>query len=294
MQETIFRENDIRGTYPEEINELVMKDIAIGIAKKCKSEGVDSIAVARDGRLSGEPLLTNFCEAILNCGIDVNCIGLATSPMLYFAAKKEKSKSGIMITGSHNPKNYNGIKMVINNSSVSGNEILKLISNAPLDIYQVPRKNFFMGRWIKYSGWHPNYRQPQLFKNGKMSYTVESVHEGYISHSNKEIGTISNIIWQFPFKNTEEIIHKTNRYSSLGVKKLQGKGVNGNVFKAFLHGFWSFIKHYIFKLGFLDGGPGFVIAFGNFEGTFYRYIKLMEAQKNWTPPTINPIDRSTK
>src|SRR5210317_2381634 len=129
MQETIFRENDIRGTYPEEINELVMKNIAIGIAKKCKSEGVDSIAIGRDGRLSGEPLLTNFCEAILNCGINVNCIGLATSPMLYFAAKKEKSKSGIMITGSHNPKNYNGIKMVINDNSVSGSEILSLIKN---------------------------------------------------------------------------------------------------------------------------------------------------------------------
>ena len=173
-------------------------------------------------------------------------------------------------------------------------EILALIDNAPLEIYRVPRKNFFMGRWIKYSGWHPNYRQPQLFKNGKMSYTMESVHEGYISHSNKEIGTISNIIWQFPFKNTEEIIHKTNRYSSLGVKKLQGKGVKGSVLKAFLHGFWSFIKHYIFKLGFLDGGPGFVIAFGNFEGTFYRYIKLTEAQKNWTHPSTNPIHKPNK
>ncbi|MGB1608603.1 MAG: phosphomannomutase/phosphoglucomutase, partial [Gammaproteobacteria bacterium] len=52
-----------------------------------------------------------------------------TSPMLYFAAKKEESKSGIMITGSHNPKNYNGIKMVINNNSVSGSEILSLIKN---------------------------------------------------------------------------------------------------------------------------------------------------------------------
>ena len=50
--------------------------------------------------------------------------------MLYFAAKKEKSKSGIMITGSHNPKDYNGIKMVINNSSVSGNEILALIKDS--------------------------------------------------------------------------------------------------------------------------------------------------------------------
>ena len=53
MQESIFRENDIRGTYPEELNELIIKDIAKGIAKKCRAEGVNSIAVARDCRLSG-------------------------------------------------------------------------------------------------------------------------------------------------------------------------------------------------------------------------------------------------
>ena len=69
-------------------------------------------------------------------------------------------------------------------------EIIKLIDNAPLDIYRVPRKNFFMGRWIKHSGWYPNFRQPQLFKKGKMSYTNESVHEGYINNSSKKIGTI--------------------------------------------------------------------------------------------------------
>jgi glycosyltransferase involved in cell wall biosynthesis len=173
-------------------------------------------------------------------------------------------------------------------------EIVNLITNAPLDLYRVPRKNFFMGRWIKHSGWYPNFRQPQLFKNGKMSYTMEPVHEGYISHSDKKIGTIRNIIWQFPFKNTEEVIHKTNRYSTLGSQKLQKKGVKSSVFKAFFHGFWSFIKHYIFKLGFLDGGPGFVIAFGNFEGTFYRYIKLMEAQKKWKTPITKPIQNSKK
>ena len=173
-------------------------------------------------------------------------------------------------------------------------EIIALIDNAPLDIYQVPRKNFFMGRWIKHSGWYPNYRQPQLFRNGKMRYTMESVHEGYISHSDKEIGVIKNHIWQFPFKNTEEILRKANRYSTLGVQKLQEKEKNSTVFKAFLHGSWSFIKHYIFKLGFLDGGPGFVIALGNFEGTFYRYIKLMEAQENWKAPNIDPIHKAQK
>ena len=173
-------------------------------------------------------------------------------------------------------------------------EIIALIDNAPLDIYQVPRKNFFMGRWIKHSGWYPNYRQPQLFRNGKMRYTAEPVHEGYISQSDKEIGVIKNFIWQFPFKNTEEILRKANRYSTLGVKKLQEKEKNSTVFKAFLHGFWSFIKHYIFKLGFLDGGPGFVIAFGNFEGTFYRYVKLMEAQEDWKNPNIDPIHKAQK
>jgi len=173
-------------------------------------------------------------------------------------------------------------------------EILKLIDDSPLDIYKVPRKNFFMGRWIKFSGWHPNFRQPQLFKNGMMSYSLDTVHEGFIKHSNKKIGTLKNIIWQFPFKNTEEVMHKANRYSTLGVIKLKERGVKGSIFKAFLHGFWSFTKHYIFKLGFLDGGPGFVIAFGNFEGTFYRYIKLTEAQKNWKSPQSQVIKKDFK
>lgn len=168
-------------------------------------------------------------------------------------------------------------------------EILSVIENADHDIYRVPRKNFFMGRWIKYSGWYPNYRQPQLFRKGKMSYDLKPVHEGFISHSSKEIGNIKNFIWQFPFKNTAEVIHKANRYSTLGVKKLQDKGKVGGVFIALLHGLWSFIKHYILKLGFLDGGPGFVIAVGNFEGTFYRYIKLTEAQSEWTAPSVDPI-----
>ena len=149
-----------------------------------------------------------------------------------------------------------------------------------------------MGKWINYAGWYPNFRQPQLFRNGMMTYDLKPVHEGYISHSNEKIGVIKNAIWQFPFKNTEEMINKANRYSSLGVEKLENKKVNSGVFKAFLHGLWSFIKHYFFKLGFLDGGAGLVIAFGNFEGTFYRYVKLYEAQSNWKTPKVIPINKT--
>ena len=173
-------------------------------------------------------------------------------------------------------------------------EILSLMESSSIDIFKIPRKNFFMGKWIKFSGWYPNYRQPQLFKNGKMSYDLKPVHEGYISHSKKQIGTLRNSIWQLPFKNINEVIYKANRYSDLGAIKLKEKGVKGGVFKAFLHGFWSFLKHYIFKFGFLDGGAGFVIAFGNFEGTFYRYVKLAEHKADWRTPEVKPIKKLKK
>lgn len=168
-------------------------------------------------------------------------------------------------------------------------EILSIIKNPSHDIYFIPRKNFFMGKFINHSGWYPNYRQPQLFKKGAMTYDLKPVHEGYVSHSDLKIGALKNHIWQFPFQNFDEVIRKANKYSTLGVSKLEAKNIKGSVLKAFLHASWSFIKHYIFKLGFLDGGAGFVIAFGNFEGTFYRYIKLYERQAEWKPPGSLPI-----
>ena len=102
---------------------------------------------------------------------------------------------------------------------------------------------------------------------------------------------MKNHIWQFPFKDTSEIIKKANRYSSLGAQKLLEKGESGGFFKAFIHGLWSFIKHYVFKLGFLDGGAGLVIAIGNFEGTFYKYIKLTEYQANLKQPKFNSTNK---
>ncbi len=130
LDTSIFREYDIRGTYPEQLNEETIKLIAYAISKKCSEEGVDTLAVGRDGRLSGESLLNAFCKGLSDSGIHVNNIGLVTSPLLYFAAKKQDSKSGIMITGSHNPKNYNGIKMVVNDKPVSGTEILTLTQDS--------------------------------------------------------------------------------------------------------------------------------------------------------------------
>ena len=127
VTKSIFREYDIRGIYPEEINEDVISQIARAISIKCEQENVSKICVGRDGRLSGESLLSSLSSSLSDYGIDVENIGLVTTPLLYFAAKNNKYKSGVMITGSHNPKNYNGVKLVINDKPVSGNEIYKLI-----------------------------------------------------------------------------------------------------------------------------------------------------------------------
>ena len=153
------------------------------------------------------------------------------------------------------------------------------------DVYWTPRQNFFMGRWIRHSGWYPNYRQPQLFRKGAMHYDLKPVHEGYVLNSTRPIGHMKQAIWQFPFKNMAEVMHKANRYSSLGAEKIVHKKIT--MASALAHGVWAFWKHYLFKLGLLDGWPGFVIALGNFEGTFYRYVKALEMQKGdqWKAPS---------
>jgi glycosyltransferase involved in cell wall biosynthesis len=168
-------------------------------------------------------------------------------------------------------------------------EIQELVARSGShEVFHTPRRNFFMGRWIQHSGWYPNYRQPQLFKRGAMSYDQKPVHEGYVLHTEKPVGHMRNAIWQFPFKNMAEVMHKANRYSSLGAEKIKHKKIT--MTGALLHGTWAFWKHYLFKLGFLDGWPGFVIALGNFEGTFYRYVKALELQKGdvWRGPATAP------
>jgi glycosyltransferase involved in cell wall biosynthesis len=169
-------------------------------------------------------------------------------------------------------------------------EILALLASGPdCDAYYIPRRNYFMGRWIKGSGWYPNYRQPQLYRKGMMRYT-RIIHEAVeMQGANQRIGKLDNAMWQFPFENFAEILHKANRYSTEGARMMVHKRVS--MAGALGHAIWAFIKHYIFKVGFIDGWAGFVIAFGNFEGTFYRYAKRYEQLQDWRPPPSEPLRR---
>ena len=143
LNQTIFREYDIRGKYPDDLNTSSIKPIASSIAKKCKDESIDSVVIGRDGRLSGPELMRVLETELNNNAISTINIGVVTSPLLYFAAKKSPTLSGVMLTGSHNPKNYNGIKMVINDQPISGKEIYEGISSETfsLNLNQAVKKN---------------------------------------------------------------------------------------------------------------------------------------------------------
>ena len=130
--ESIFREYDIRGIVPSQVNEASIKLISHAIARKCIDENIDELVLGRDGRLSGEKILNILSKELQSIGINIVNIGIVTSPLLYYAAKQLPSKSGIMITGSHNPKDYNGFKIIINDSPISGLEILSLLSDKPV------------------------------------------------------------------------------------------------------------------------------------------------------------------
>jgi phosphomannomutase/phosphoglucomutase len=152
IDKSIFREYDIRGTVPEQLNSSTIKTIANAIAAKCIVEGVYEIALGRDGRISGPKIMSSLSLGLREHGINIINVGLVTSPLLYFAAKNIDSKSGVMITGSHNPKNYNGFKVVINDSPISGLELMNYthqsISNAKI-LGQEIHQTDLMSRYIK-------------------------------------------------------------------------------------------------------------------------------------------------
>ncbi|MFA4890404.1 MAG: hypothetical protein WC587_02095 [Candidatus Paceibacterota bacterium] len=127
---TIFKQYDVRGIYPSEINEKAAYQIGgsfvgfLNLPRKAK------IVVGRDLRKSSKPLAENFIKGLMDAGADVIDVGTVTSPMLYFAKFALKADAGSMITASHNPLKYNGIKMLGKNGNpISGEDIKKTVTD---------------------------------------------------------------------------------------------------------------------------------------------------------------------
>ena len=124
MQTTpaIFKAYDIRGIVPSTLDEDVARGLGRAFGTAARAEGQATVAVGRDGRLSGPALSAALIQGLVEAGIEVIDVGMVTTPILYFAASM-LCASGIQVTGSHNPKDYNGFKMVLNGRAIYGEEI---------------------------------------------------------------------------------------------------------------------------------------------------------------------------
>jgi len=123
---SIFRAYDIRGIVGETLTPDVVYALGAAIGSEAKSLGQDAILVARDGRLSSQELAESLAQGIQSSGCNVIDIGMVPTPVLYFATKTQGTQSGVMVTGSHNPPEYNGLKIVIKDETLAQDRIQAL------------------------------------------------------------------------------------------------------------------------------------------------------------------------
>lgn len=125
LSASIFKAYDIRGVVPTTLDAEVAEALGRAFGSAARAAGEKSVAVGRDGRLSGPALAAALIQGLMATGIEVIDVGAVTTPMLYFAANT-LATSGIQVTGSHNPKDYNGFKMVLAGRAIYGEEIQDL------------------------------------------------------------------------------------------------------------------------------------------------------------------------
>lgn len=157
-------------------------------------------------------------------------------------------------------------------------EIAALLNGHPdADAYFVPRKNFFLGRWIRHCGWYPDYRQPQLFRKSRFRYRRELVHESF--DCDGKVGYLRQPALQYPFRDIDHYIAKQDRYSDLMARRLHEQGRRFSPHQLMTHPLGAFFKMYVQRRGFLDGMPGLILSglYGYY--TFLKYAKFWELTK---------------
>lgn len=150
-----------------------------------------------------------------------------------------------------------------------------------LHAYKIPRKNYFLGKWIKYSGWYPDYTL-RLFKNKGVSYSGK-VHEGI--KIGVEEGKLRNPLLHYTYKDLDDYLEKINLYTTIAAEEMYNRGKKKGLPYILLRPVLEFIKKYFLNKGFLLGKQGLFLAIISAYYQFVKYIKL------WEKNNIKDIER---
>jgi len=126
LSKSIFKAYDIRGIIDKTLDAGIARKIGHAFGLAAVARGEKSVVIGRDGRLSGPALAAALADGLQSAGVDVIDLGVVATPMVYFGTNVLESKSGIMVTGSHNPPDYNGFKMVLAGEAIYGDAITGL------------------------------------------------------------------------------------------------------------------------------------------------------------------------
>lgn len=126
IDSSIFKAYDVRGVVDKTLTQEAIHAIAFSYGEKARQQGVKEVTIGRDGRLSSPKIAHILAQGLMEMGLTVKDVGEVTTPMLYFAAYHHTQGSGIMVTGSHNPPEYNGLKFMLAGQTLAGETIREL------------------------------------------------------------------------------------------------------------------------------------------------------------------------
>jgi glycosyltransferase involved in cell wall biosynthesis len=156
-------------------------------------------------------------------------------------------------------------------------ELIALRAAEPdMDAYLIPRRVFYLGRWIRHSGWYPD-RKIRLFRKTRAHWEGEYVHESLVVEG--RTGKLRGAIHHFTYRNIHDHLARINTFSDLGAQKLYAQKKKARWYHLMCLPFFRFVRAYVWKRGFLDGFPGMVISVLTAYAVFIRYAKLREIWK---------------
>ena len=160
----------------------------------------------------------------------------------------------------------------------SAEEICRVVATGATGpaAWRMPRRSSFCGRFMRHSGWWPDY-VVRLFRRGHARFSDDIVHERVITEG--AMATLREPIMHETFTDLEDLVGKMNRYSTLTAQQLRASGRTSGLAEALARALWAFIRTYVLRAGFLDGREGLMLALATAEGTYYRYVKLMQLSR---------------
>ena len=182
MNKNIFRAYDIRGSSITDLDDQTIRKIGYVLGRRILNSGKDSVYIGHDSRLSAASLQKSLTVGFNASGVKVLGLGLVPTPLVYYATKTGSTPNGVMITGSHNPKDDNGLKIVLNDSAVSGLELFEEVANQDL-IPEVP-ENFEKVEIV------PNY-----LKEIKEKIPISNKFKVILDAGNGAAGEIADLIF---------------------------------------------------------------------------------------------------